>query len=188
MPFLKFVQVAINDGDEVLYPCPGFPVYESAIRVFGGVPRGYRVVETGRGFAIDLDHLAAQITTKTRGLIVNNCQNPTAAESTRGENEHLAELARSHDLVVLADDAYAEIRYSGETQFLQSLPGMAERTVTLYTFSKKYAMTGWRLGAAIGPAIIGSFACECANPESPLFAVSALEACAGSTRARTSGR
>jgi aspartate aminotransferase len=151
---IKFVQVVINDGDEVLYPCPGFPVYESAIRVFGGIPRGYRVVDTGRGFAIDVDHLAAQITTKTRGLIVNNCQNPTAAESGRSENERLAELARAHDLVVLADDAYAEIRYSGETQFLQSLPGMAERTITLYTFSKKYAMTGWRLGAAIGPAPI----------------------------------
>jgi aspartate/methionine/tyrosine aminotransferase len=148
---IKFVQVAINDGDEVLYPSPGFPVYESAMRVFGGVPRGYRVVDTGRGFAIDLDHLAAQITPKTRGLIVNNCQNPTAAESTRAENERIAALARANDLVVLADDAYAEIRYSGETQFLQSLPGMAERTVTLYTFSKKYAMTGWRLGAAIGP-------------------------------------
>jgi aspartate/methionine/tyrosine aminotransferase len=129
-------------------------VYESAIRVFGGIPRGYRVVDTGRGFAIDLDHLAAQITPRTRGLIVNTCQNPTAAESTRRDNERIAELAQAHDLVVLADDAYVEVRYGGSTQFLQSIPGMAERTVTLYTFSKKYAMTGWRLGAAIGPAPI----------------------------------
>ncbi len=148
---IKFVQALINPGDEVLYPSPGFPVYESAIRVFGGVPRGYRVTAATGGFRIDLDHLAGQLTPKTRGLILNNCQNPTAAECDRGDTERLAELVLAHDLAVLADDAYAEIRYEGRTQFLQSLPGMADRTVTLYTFSKKYAMTGWRLGAAIGP-------------------------------------
>ncbi|MGH2405074.1 MAG: pyridoxal phosphate-dependent aminotransferase, partial [bacterium] len=72
----------------------------------------------------------------------------------RTDIERLAELVHRHDLLVLADDAYAEIRYGGQTHFLQSVPGMAERTVTLYTFSKKYAMTGWRLGAAIAPPAI----------------------------------
>jgi aspartate/methionine/tyrosine aminotransferase len=148
---IKFVQTLVDDGDEVLYPCPGFPVYASAILGFGGVPRGYRVVESVRGFAIDLDHLAAQIGPRTRALIVNNCQNPTAAESDRVANERLAALVLAHDLAVLADDAYAEIRYRGRTHFLQSIAEVAERTVTLYTFSKKYAMTGWRLGAAVGP-------------------------------------
>jgi aspartate/methionine/tyrosine aminotransferase len=148
---IKFVQTLINPGEEVLYPSPGFPVYDSAIRVFGGVPRAYRVIDTGDGFRIDLDHMAGQITPNTRGLILNNCQNPTAAECDRADNERLADLILAHDLAVLADDAYAEIRYGGETHFLQCLPGLADHIVTLYTFSKKYAMTGWRLGAAIGP-------------------------------------
>lgn len=148
---LKFVQALLSPGDEMLFPCPGFPVYELAVELFGAVARPYRIVEAGSRFAIDLDYLAGQITPRTRGLILNNCHNPTAAECDRADIERLAELVLRHDLLVLADDAYAEIRYSGRTHFLQSLPGMAERTVTLYTFSKKYAMTGWRLGAAIGP-------------------------------------
>jgi aspartate aminotransferase len=156
---LKFVQVATDPGDEVLYPVPGFLIYESTIQFYGAVAKPYRLVDTGAGFKIDLDHLAAQITPRTRALILNNCQNPTAAESDRRELERLAELVQKHDLLVMADDAYAEIRYEGETQFLQSLPGVAERTVTLYTFSKKYAMTGWRLGAAIAtPPIVQAFA------------------------------
>ncbi|MGQ0551494.1 MAG: pyridoxal phosphate-dependent aminotransferase [Armatimonadota bacterium] len=148
---LKFAQAVVSPGDEILYPVPGFPVYEFAVELFGGVARPYRIVESGERFAIDIDHLSAQITPRTRALILNNCHNPTAAECDRREVERLAELVGRHDLLVLADDAYAEIRYDGQTHFLQSLPGMAGRTVTLYTFSKKYAMTGWRLGAAIGP-------------------------------------
>jgi aspartate/methionine/tyrosine aminotransferase len=146
---IKFVQALMNAGEEVLCPSPGFPIYEATVEGFGAVPRGYRVGEGHAGFEIDLDHLAAQITPQTRGLILNNCQNPTAAECSRLDIERLADLVLAHDLVVLADDAYAEIRYGGETHFLQTVPGLAERTVTLYTFSKKYAMTGWRLGAAI---------------------------------------
>ncbi|MGH2374599.1 MAG: pyridoxal phosphate-dependent aminotransferase [Candidatus Methylomirabilaceae bacterium] len=148
---LKFVQAVTSPADEILYPTPGFPIYELAIELFGGVARPYRIVESGERFAIDLDHLRAQISPNTRALILNNCHNPTAAECTRSEVEWLAELVSRHDLLVLADDAYAEIRYTGQTHFLQSVPGMAARTVTLYTFSKKYAMTGWRLGAAVGP-------------------------------------
>lgn len=148
---IKFVQALMNAGDEVLCPSPGFPIYEATVECFGAVPRGYRVVEGDAGFEIDLDHLAAQITPQTRGVVLNNCQNPTAAECSRRDIERLADLVLAHDLFVLADDAYAEIRYGGNTQFLQSVPGLAGRTVTLYTFSKKYAMTGWRLGAAIAP-------------------------------------
>ncbi|MGH2404186.1 MAG: pyridoxal phosphate-dependent aminotransferase, partial [bacterium] len=84
---LKFVQAATSPGDEVLYPSPGFPVYELAIELFGGVARPYRIVEAGERFAIDLDHLAAQITPKTGGLILNNCHNPTAAECDRADIE-----------------------------------------------------------------------------------------------------
>lgn len=147
----KFIQALINPGDEVLYPAPGFPIYESQIDYFGAVAKPYRFVETPRGFAIDLDFLSAQITPRTRALIFNNQQNPLAAEATDAELERVAELAIQHDLWVLADEAYFETRYSGDSRSIVALPGMQERSVILYTFSKKYAMTGWRLGAAIAP-------------------------------------
>jgi aspartate/methionine/tyrosine aminotransferase len=147
----KFLQTVMNPGDEVLCPTPGFPIYESQIEYLGGVCKPYRFTDTGEGFAIDMDYLESQITPNTRCLIYNNCQNPTAAESDPQEVERLAALAIKHNLWVLTDDAYAEVRYAGQTHYIVSLPGMLERTVTLYTFSKKYAMTGWRLGAAIGP-------------------------------------
>jgi aspartate/methionine/tyrosine aminotransferase len=163
----KFIQAIMNPGDEVLYPSPGYPIYESMIDYHGGVAKPYRYVETGKGFALDLDYLKAQITPKTRVLIFNNCQNPLAAESDRGEIEAVAQLAMEHDLQVLADDAYEQMRYSGKTEYIVNVPGMSERTVTLYTFSKKYAMTGWRLGAAIGPkAVIEAIAQLNVNDES----------------------
>jgi len=147
----KFIQTVMEPGDEVLYPNPGYPIYESQIEYFGGVARPYRYIQTSSGFQIDRDHLQASITPKTRILIYNDCQNPLGAESTLEERAWLAELALRHNWWVLSDEAYFEMRYSGVSQSIASLPGMQERTVILYTFSKKYAMTGWRLGAAIGP-------------------------------------
>ncbi len=147
----KFIAATMNAGDEVLYPNPGYPIYESQIEFFGGVAVPYGYTETDTGFAIDIDKLKASITDQTRILIYNNYQNPISASSKREEMEALAELALKHDLLVLADDAYYEIRYGGDPRSIVSIPGMRERTVVLYTFSKKYAMTGWRLGAAIGP-------------------------------------
>ncbi len=147
----KFIQTVMNPGDEVLYPSPGYPIYESMIDYYGGVAKPYRYIETGKGFALDLDYLRSLITPKTKALIFNNCQNPLAAESDRAEIEAVAKITIEHNLMVLADDAYEQMRYSGKTEYIANVPGMYERTVTLYTFSKKYAMTGWRLGAAIGP-------------------------------------
>ncbi len=147
----KFIQTVMEPGDEVLYPNPGYPIYESQIDYFGGVARPYRFTQTPAGFQIDRDHLESLITPRARILIYNNCQNPLGAESTPEEMQWLADLALRHDLWVLSDEAYFEMRYSGVSQSIASLPGMQERTVILYTFSKKYAMTGWRLGAAIGP-------------------------------------
>jgi aspartate/methionine/tyrosine aminotransferase len=100
---------------------------------------------------IDMAALEASITPRTRLLILNEPQNPLAAESNAAELERLAEIVLRHDLTVLCDEAYFDIRYSGTSLSLASLPGIAERSVLLYTFSKKFAMTGWRLGAAIGP-------------------------------------
>ncbi|MFP4430536.1 MAG: pyridoxal phosphate-dependent aminotransferase [Spirochaetaceae bacterium] len=147
----KFLLAVMNPGDEVLYPNPGYPIYESMIEFHGGiaVPYGYRHGETN--FELDFDALETAITPKTRILIYNNLQNPTGAESSAVEMERLAELVRRHDLAVLCDEAYFDMRYSGASRSFVELPEMADRCVILYTFSKKFAMTGWRLGAAIGP-------------------------------------
>jgi len=147
----KFIQTVMEPGDDVLYPNPGYPIYESQIEYFGGRAVPYRYVETPTGFALDLEYLAAHITPRTKALIYNDLQNPLSAESSREEMEAVAELAVANDLWVLSDEAYFEMRYAGESTSIAALPGMQERTVILYTFSKKFAMTGWRLGAAIAP-------------------------------------
>ncbi len=147
----KFLQVVMNPGDGVLYPTPGYPIYESQVEYFGGIAQPYRYTQTSTGFAIDLDHLRSQITSATKVLIYNNLQNPLGCESSLDEMRSLADLAIEHNLWVLSDEAYFEMRYSGTSTSIASFPGMRERTVILYTFSKKFAMTGWRLGAAIGP-------------------------------------
>ena len=147
----KFIQTVMNPGDEVLYPNPGYPIYESQIEYFGGVAKSYRYIPSSTGFNIDLDHLKSQITSKTKAIIYNDLQNPIGAESTDAEREAIAEIAIKHNLWVMSDEAYFEMRYSGTSKSIASLPGMLERTVILYTFSKKFAITGWRLGAAIAP-------------------------------------
>lgn len=150
----KFIQAVMNPGDEVLYPNPGYPIYESQIEYFGGKGLPYGFVPSVSGFAIDLERITAQITPRTKAIIYNDLQNPIGCESTDAEREAIAEIAIANDLWVLSDEAYFEMRYSGSSKSIASLPGMAERTVVLYTFSKKFAMTGWRLGAAIGPVEI----------------------------------
>ena len=147
----KFFLALMNPGDEVLYPNPGYPIYESQIEFHGGkaVPYGY--IEGKKNFVLDLDAIEAKITPRTRILVLNDLQNPTGAECSTEEFEKLAELILKHDLYVLCDEAYFDIRYEGKSSSFAALPDMAERCVILYTFSKKFAMTGWRLGAAIGP-------------------------------------
>lgn len=147
----KFIQAVMDEGDEVLYPNPGFPIYESQIEYFGGIAKPYRYVPTERGFAIDLDQVRSLITPKTKAIIYNDLQNPISAESTQAEREAIAQLAIEHDLWVLSDEAYFDMRYSGSSSSISSIDGMKDRTVILYTFSKKYAMTGWRLGGGIAP-------------------------------------
>lgn len=147
----KFIQALMNPGDEVLYPNPGYPIYESQIEFHGGkaLPYGYKPGDDN--FHIDMNAIEEQITDRTKLLILNDLQNPTGAECSPSELELLANLVQKYDLYVLCDEAYFDIRYDGDSISFASLPGMQERCVILYTFSKKYAMTGWRLGAAIGP-------------------------------------
>jgi len=147
----KFIMALMNPGDEVLYPNPGYPIYESQIEFHGGIAVPYSYLEGQDNFDIDIEMVEKRITSKTKLLILNDLQNPTGAECSTEEFEKLAEIVRKHNLFVLCDEAYFDIRYEGKSNSFASLPGMAERSVILYTFSKKFAMTGWRLGAAIGP-------------------------------------
>ncbi len=147
----KFIMALMNPGDEVLYPNPGYPIYESQIEFHGGKAVPYSYVEGSDNFEFDMVGLEKSITPRTRLLVLNDLQNPMGAECSPAELEKIAELAIKHDLYVLCDEAYFDIRYEGKSRSLISLPGMAERCVILYTFSKKFAMTGWRLGATVGP-------------------------------------
>jgi aspartate/methionine/tyrosine aminotransferase len=150
----KFVQSLMNPGDGVLYPNPGYPIYESQIEYFGGRALPYRYHETDTGFGIDLDRLRDLAAQGATAIIYNNLQNPLGCESSPAEMQAIADIAIEHDLWVLSDEAYFEMRYSGTSTSIASLPGMAERTVILYTFSKKFAMTGWRLGCAVAPVAV----------------------------------
>ena len=148
----KFLMTVMEPGDGVLYPNPGYPIYESQVDFLGGRGQPYTyTVEEGR-FRIDRDSIQRAVDDTTRILIVNAQHNPTGADASEAELEWLAELARERDLWVLSDDPYVDIRYAGSGHSIVEYEGMRDRTVIGYTFSKKYAMTGWRLGAAIGPA------------------------------------
>ncbi len=147
----KFLEILMNPGQGVLYPNPGFPIYESQINYLGGKPLPYGYIPSEEGFTIDREKIESQIDDSACAIIYNNYQNPLGAESSDEEMQWLADLAIRNDLWVLSDEAYFKILYGGRGKSIVSLPGMLERTVILYTFSKTYAMTGLRLGAAVGP-------------------------------------
>jgi aspartate/methionine/tyrosine aminotransferase len=147
----KFMLALMNPGDEVLYPNPGYPIYESMIEFHSGKAVPYGLVEGDENFSIDIDAIESLITPQTKILVLNDLHNPSGAECQPAELKKVAELVEKHDLYVLCDEAYFDIRYQGKSCSFVSIPGMAQRSLILYTFSKKFAMTGWRLGAAIGP-------------------------------------
>jgi aspartate/methionine/tyrosine aminotransferase len=138
----------IEPGDEVLYPDPSFPIYLSFTRGLGAKAVPYALREKNR-FQPDVAEIAAKITPKTRMLIFNSPNNPTGTVFSDATLLQIAELARKHDLWVIADEIYARILFSGEYKSIWSLPGMADRTVIIDGFSKSFAMTGWRLGYAV---------------------------------------
>ncbi len=138
----------IEPGEEVLYPDPSFPIYPSFTRGLGAVPVPYALRERNK-FQPDIQELASKITLKTRVLIFNSPNNPTGTVFSDAVLEQIAELARKHDLWVIADEIYARILFSGEYKSIWAQPGMAERTVIIDGFSKTFAMTGWRLGYAV---------------------------------------
>ena len=150
-PVMFFTMLAlIEEGDEVIYPDPGFPIYESMINYVGGtaVPCPIR---QENAFRLDPAELASLVTPRTKLVIINSPANPTGGVSTREDLEQIAAVAREHDLIVMADEIYGRILYEGEHVSIASLPDMVDRTIILDGFSKTYAMTGWRLGYAIVP-------------------------------------
>jgi aspartate/methionine/tyrosine aminotransferase len=150
----KFLAAVMNPGDEVLYPNPGYPIYESQIEYLGGTAVPYGYLEVENNFDLDFDSIERSLTDKTTVLVLNDLQNPNGAELSPEQRARLAEIVRRHDLYVLCDEAYFDMRYGGVSTSFVEEPGMAERCVLLYTFSKKFAMTGWRLGASIGPKAV----------------------------------
>ncbi|HDZ20502.1 MAG TPA: aminotransferase class I/II-fold pyridoxal phosphate-dependent enzyme [Aurantimonas coralicida] len=150
----KFILAMMNPGDEVLYPNPGYPIYESMIEFHGGKALAYGYTEGEENYRIDIAGLRRLISPKTKLLIINDLQNPTGAECSDQEYDALRQIVLENDLTVLVDEAYFDIRYEGASRSFASLPDMAERCLILYTFAKKFAMTGWRLGAAVGPTEI----------------------------------
>jgi aspartate/methionine/tyrosine aminotransferase len=139
----------INPGDEVLIPDPSWPHYEVCVKLSEGVPVPYQLHED-KGFNPDIEDLASRITNKTKMIILSTPSNPTGAVISRHDVEAIAQLAIEHDLMVLSDEVYEKMVYQGFEHFsVASIPEMKDRTITVNSFSKTYAMTGWRLGYAI---------------------------------------
>jgi aspartate aminotransferase len=139
-----------EEGDEVLYPDPGFPMYESIPSFIGAIPVPVPLREAN-SFRMDPAEVASLITPRTRWLILNTPHNPCGSVLTREDVEALAELALRHDLWVLSDEVYWAIRYGGEHVSIANIDGMGERTILLDGCSKTFAMTGWRLGFGAFP-------------------------------------
>ena len=147
----KYIASMMEKGDVVLYPNPGYPIYESQIEFYGGVAHPYGYVNTSDGLRLDFDAIESGIKKGAKHIFYNNYNNPTGASSPDEEMQRLANLVVENDIFLISDDAYFDTLYEGTPQSIASLPGMYDRTLTMYTFSKKFAMTGWSLGGAIGP-------------------------------------
>jgi len=150
-PIIFFPMLALLEpGDEVIYPNPGFPIYESMIQCLGAVPMPMPLVEE-HGFSFDLDWLRDHLTDKTRLVILNSPQNPTGGVVPSEQVNAIAELVRDRDLMVLSDEIYSRIWYDQPPVSIAARPGILEKTIILDGFSKTYAMTGWRIGYGVMP-------------------------------------
>ena len=150
-PIMFFTILAlIAPGDEVLYPNPGFPIYESVINFVGGVPVPVPLREE-TGFGFDLELFERKVGPKTRLIVINSPENPTGGVLDRGQIERIAEIAAARNIPVLADEIYRQFLYDGEFVSIFPRPGMRDLTILLDGFSKSYAMTGWRLGYGVMP-------------------------------------
>jgi aspartate/methionine/tyrosine aminotransferase len=150
-PIMFFAILAlVNPGDEVIYPDPGFPIYESMARFVGGTPVPMPLREERR-FRFDPDEFRQLVTDRTRLIIINSPHNPTGSVLTADDLQVIADVARERDIVVLSDEIYARLLYSGEHRSIARLDGMLDQTIILDGWSKTWAMTGWRLGFGVFP-------------------------------------
>jgi aspartate/methionine/tyrosine aminotransferase len=181
-PIMFFTILAlVNRGDEVVYPNPGFPIYESVINFVGGVPVPIPLLEE-TGFGFDLALFEKRVSRKTKLIIINSPQNPTGGVLEKAEIERIADIARTFRIPVLTDEVYRQFLYDGEFCSIASLPGMQEHCIILDGFSKTFAMTGWRLGYGVMPVpvaehltrlIVNTVSCTAAF--SQLAGIAALE-------------
>jgi aspartate aminotransferase len=150
-PVIFFAMLAcIEEGDEVIYPLPGYPIYESMINFVGATPVPLHLREE-RNFSFDIQELRSKITDRTRMVIVNSPHNPTGGIIPKQDLHEIAELSLKHDFWVLSDEIYSRIIYEGKAESISQFPGMKERTIIVDGHSKTYAMTGWRVGYGVMP-------------------------------------
>jgi len=155
-PIIYFCLHALaGEVDEVIYPNPGFPIYESVINFVGAKPVPVPILEE-KGFSFDIDYLKKIISDKTKMIILNSPQNPTGGVLTKEDLKEIAGLAQKHDLWILSDEIYSRIIYDGKFESITSIDGLKDRTIILDGFSKTYAMTGWRIGYGVMPAGLAS--------------------------------
>jgi len=147
-PIMFFTMMAVlEEGDEAIYPNPGFPIYESMIKFSGATPVPYSSLESGTL----VDQIRSKLTPKTRMVVLNSPQNPTGGVIPAKDIRALADLLRDKDVLILSDEIYSRIYFGEKPLSIASLPGMLDKTIILDGFSKTYAMTGWRLGYGVMP-------------------------------------
>ena len=182
-PIMFYVLLALAEpGVNVIYPNPGFPIYESMIKFSGATPVPMQLLED-KDYHPDLEALPRMITDETRLIILNSPENPCGSALTKEELETIANIVKQHPgLYVMADEIYKDILYTGEHYSISSIPGMQERTIILDGFSKSYAMTGWRMGYGILPeelvphiVKLAVNSVSCAASFTQMAAVAALE-------------
>ena len=150
-PVMSFAIMAlVEPGDEVVYPNPGFPIYESMIEYMGGTPVPIHLREN-RSFRLDAEELASMVNPRTKMIIINSPQNPTGGVLTSEDLRLIADTATKHNVWVLADEIYSEILYDAKFESISRIPDITQRLIILDGFSKTYAMTGWRIGYGIMP-------------------------------------